>query len=321
MKKISTVFNVVIVTLALLLCTSCEKNEDDIKSSIIEGLTIDNYPKVDGSTSTAPLNTIIACKLLGINYKWVQSHNNTQKVEPKLGNKNALTLQQQIKSSQTHQSFINLINKEADIILSARKLSSDEKAYADAAGVTLIEIPVALDAFVFIVHPDNKINSLTKKQIQDIYTGKITNWSDVGGRNEEIKPYIRNANSGSQELMESLVMKDLDIPKFPESPYELMAFTMTGAFEVVNHDKNSICYTVFYYKEHIITETPVKSVAVEGIYPDKETISNNSYPYVAEVYAVIRSDLDKLSMAYKVYEWLQTEAGKKAIEESGYVPY
>ena len=65
----------------------------------------------------------------------------------------------------------------------------------------------------------------------------------------------------------------------------------------------------------------IKSLAINGIYPDWGTISNKSYPYVAEVYAVIRSDLNESSMAYKLYEWLQTEAGKDTIYDSGYPPY
>lgn len=322
MKKTWLAFNIILVS-TLLIYTSCDDKEEEkeIKSSIIEGLSIDNYPKVDGSTSTAPLNTIIACKLLDIDYKWENDYSNLQYVHPQLSENNYDKIRQQIKSSQTHQSFLNLINKDADVILSARKLSADEKAHADAQGVSLIETPIALDAFIFILNSENPIKSLTAKQIQDIYTNEIINWKEVGGNDAEIKPYVRNANSGSQELMETLVMKDVDLTKFPVSEYELMAFTMTGAFEVVDHEKNAICYTVFYYKENIISETPVKSIAVNGIYPDKETIGNRSYPYVAEVYAVIRSDLDKSSMAYKIYEWLQTEAGKEAINESGYIAY
>ena len=313
------VLNVVLALSIIMIYTSC--NKQDIKPSIIEGLTIDNYPKVDGSTSTAPLNTIIASKLLGAKYKWVKGYNNTQSVELNLKKENSEKIKERVKSSQTHQSFVNLINKEADLILSARKLSEDEKAIADAAGVSLIETPIALDAFVFIIHPKNPIKTLTHKQIQDIYTGKITNWEEVGGSYATIKPYVRNANSGSQELMEALVMKDLGIKEFPVSLSELLAQSMTGAFEVVNNSPFSICYTVYYYKEHIITETPLKSISVNGIFPDKESISNKSYPYVAEVYAVIRDDLDKSSMAHKVYEWLQTKEGKQVISESGYVPY
>jgi len=300
------------------VCTSCDLLPGaNIESPLIQGLTLNNYPKVDGSTSTEPLNAIVACKLLGIDYRWRSGGI----VEPGLNKKNSEKFWKRIKASQTHQSFINLINKEADLILTARKMSADEKASADAAGVSLIETPVALDAFIFIVNQENPVQSLTIKQAQDIYTGKITNWRQVGGDNAVMTPYVRNANSGSQELMETLVMKDLDIMEFPENSSELI-FSMAGALDIVSHDINSICYTVYYYKEHMATGTwNIKSLAINGIYPDYYTISNKSYPYVAEVYAVIRSDLNNSSMAYKLYEWLQTEAGKDAILGSGYPPY
>jgi phosphate transport system substrate-binding protein len=199
-------------------------------------------------------------------------------------------------------------------------MSPDEKKYAEAAGVNLIETPIALDAFIFIINDyNNPVQSLTIKQVQDIYTGKITNWKEVGGNDELIKPYARNANSGSQELMESLVMKDLDMIDAPTS--QELVFSMAGALDAVANDPKAIGYTVYYYKEVIQRASYVKSLAIEGVYPNSYSISERTYPLVAEVYASIRSDLDKSSMAYKIYEFLQTEAGKKIIRESGYVPY
>ena len=312
-----------LVLSAIVICPSCKKGgeeeeEEKFESLIIEGLTLDNYPKVDGSTSTEPLNKVIACKLLGIKYEWEFSETRSWGIEPNLQKNNSSKFNSRIKSSQTHESFINLIDKSANLILSARKMSPDEKKYADAARVSLIETPIALDAFVFIVNEVNPIESLTIKQIQDIYTGETTNWEEVDGNDAEINPYVRNSNSGSQELMESLVMKDLKIMEFPESRDNVI-FNMQGAVEKVILDVNSICYTIFYYKEHIVRDILTKYIAIEGIYPDKKNIGNKSYPLVAEVYAVIRSDLDESSMAYKVYEWLQTEEGKQVIRESGYL--
>jgi len=317
---------VVSILSVIITFTSCGKGnledieENTIVSPFIEGLTLNNYPKVDGSTSAAPLNVIIACRVLGIGYKWVGGGIDGRGVEPVLGKKNSEIFWRRIKSSQTHQSFINLIDKETDLILSARKMSPDEKDHADTAGVSLIETPIALDAFIFIVHPDNPVESLTIKQIQDIYTGKIIYWNEVGGNNEEMKPFVRNANSGSQEWMEMYVLKDLDVIELPENSFELI-FSMAGALDMVSHLSDSICYTFYYYKEWIANDKHPKTIAIEGIYPNRETISDKSYPYVAEVYAVIRQDLDKSSMAYKLYEWIQTESGKQAIFDSGYIPY
>ena len=309
----------VVFILSVVVCAGCDLLYGrNIESPVIQGLTLNNYPKVDGSTSTAPLNAIIACELLGIDYRWGGA-GDVRAVVPSLDNKNSEKFRKQIKSSQTHQSFINLINKEADLILTARKMSADEKAAADAAEISLIETPIALDAFIFIINEGNPVQSLTTKQVQDIYTGRITNWRQVRGNNDAIHPYVRNPNSGSQELMETLVMMGLEINEFDVNSSELI-FSMAGALDMVSHVSNSICYTLYYYKERMATSTwNIKSLAVNGIYPDWGTISNKSYPYVAEIYAVIRSGLDKSSMAYKLYEWLQTTEGKSAITSSGYV--
>jgi phosphate transport system substrate-binding protein len=332
---------VFITAFIILVCTGCKEPEiysfdfENLRSSIIEGLTFNNYPKIDGSTSNLPLSTIIACNLFGIEYKWVQDFGNLQRVEP-IGpgfNRNdTAKFMSLINSSQTHQSFINLINKNADIILSARSMSLDEKEIAVKAGVELIETPIALDAFIFIVHPDNPIQSLTIEQIQGIYTGVITNWNEVGGNDAEIHPFLRNPNSGSQEMMEKLVMKDLEFKEWlPVSWNELLVVIdgMVPVIETVSYDVNSICYTFFYYKENMIAnlnlgsswDLSVKTINIEGILPNKETISDKSYPLIAEVYSVIRYDQDESSMAYKLHEWLQTEMGQKTIYESGYVRY
>lgn len=320
--KANSLFGMLLAVFTIaLFFFSCGKNDlpgpdVDFKIEDIDTIT---YPKVDGSTSTEPLQTLIACKLLGCDYKWRQRFeaNDTWMIQPDYEKIPASFFWERIKTSQTHNSFINLIDKEADFILSARRMSDEEKAYAADKGVTLIETPVALDAFVFIVHPDNPVKSLTTKQLQDIYTGKITNWKEVGGANAAIVPYIRNANSGSQELMESLVMKGLDMPDWPEA----ILSSMMLAFTEIRANVNAICYTVHYYKEQIVRDDKlVKSVTVDGVYPQEKNIENGTYPFVAEIYAVIRSDLAKSTMAYQLYELLQTSAGKSIISESGYIP-
>ncbi len=308
------------VSFALLSLAFCACKEETTDTPfVIEGITTETYPKVDGSTSTEPLQTIIACKLLGGSYYWRQhlESNGTWGIQPNYEDIPYSFLSERIKTSQTHNSFINLIDKNADFILSARKMSDDEKAYADNAGVSLIETPIALDAFIFIANPGNPVKSLTTNQVQDIYMGNVTNWKEVGGSDATINPYVRNANSGSQELMESLVMKGLVMPAWPEE----MLSSMMLAFTTIRSDVNGLCYTVYYYKELIVRDNElVKSIAVDGIYPDKNTIKKRSYPFTTEVYAVIRTDLDKASMAYKLYELLQTKAGKNVISESGYFP-
>ena len=315
--------SITVLALSVILvytgCTNGNTEDFDLEnlsSPIIEGLTFGNFPKLDGSTTSDRLIRTIICRLLGIDYRWEGY------IVPNLDWNDAQKLWfSLLRSSQTHQAFVNLIDKEADLIITARKMSSYEKGLAHEAGVSLIETPIALDAFIFIINTNNPIDSLTSQQIQDIYTGKLTNWKDVGGNESKIKPFVRNPQSGSQEFMEMEVMKDVDIAGFPESP-ELVISSMAGAIDAVFEDPAAICYTFHYYFMQVIQpHQPITPIAINRIYPIKETIINDSYPYVAPVYAVIRSDLDNSSMAYKVYEWLQTESGKQVISESEYIPY
>ena len=302
------------LALICLVFVSCKKETVNLPFTI-EGITMENYPKVDGSTSTDPLNRLIACKLLGYNYKWEQAlaMNGLWYLSTDIPQE---FVTERLKSSQTHNSIINLIDKQADLILSARKMSPDEKEYADNAGVSLIETPIALDAFIFVANLSNPVKSLTTKQVQDIYTGKIKNWKEVGGNDKTIKPYIRNQNSGSQELMETLVMQgliiaDLNVDYEPELP------SMSMVFSKLRSDVDALGYTVYYYKEQIVRDKVVKSLAINAVEPTEKSIKNKIYPYIAEVYVAIRSDLDKNSMAYKLYELLQSEAAKSVIAERG----
>lgn len=306
----------IVLLFSALVLAGCKKEKDFFVT--IEGINMDNYPRVDGSTSTDPLNRLIASRLLGFGYKWEQAVflNDTWMLSTELPQD---FVAERLKSSQTHNSIINLIDDKADIILSARRMSPDEQGYAESKGIGVIEMPIALDAFIFIVNLDNPVPSLTSKQVQDIYTGKIRNWKEVGGKDEPIKAYTRNQNSGSQELMESLVMNglsmaDMDVDYEPEIP------SMSMVFSRLRSDVSALGYTVYYYKEQIVRDELVKSVAINSVKPDWNSIKTRRYPYVAEVYATIRSDLDRSSMAYKLFELLQSDQGKKLITESGYIP-
>ena len=308
--------------LLILVCSIFSANflfsQQDFQG--INGINTENYPRVDGSTSTEPLSYIIAAKLLGLEYEWIVNtvrFKNYFELPTSFRNKFQL--------SQTHGAIINLIDNQTDIILVARKMSADEKQYADDAGVSLIETPIALDALDFILNYQNTVNSLTVEQIQNIYLGNITNWSEVGGANEKIIPFIRNANSGSQEMMNEIVMNNVGMPDWTVSyADELTLWSMYIVYSELMANPYGICFTPHYYKEYMVSDVDlnnIKTLAVNGIIPNKNSIKNNTYPFVANVYVSIRSDLNQNSMAYKLYEWLQTKSGKDAINKSGYVPY
>ena len=234
-----------------------------------------------------------------------------------MSNEDKSTLQRILQNRNTHGSFVSLIDGENDIIITARGISRDEQKYADEKGVQLLSRPVAKDAFVFIVNPKNPVRNLSIEQIQKIYTGEIRNWKEVGGNDATINPYVRNPNSGSQEKMETIVMDGLTMIDWPE----MVGYVMLAPYYQLANDENGIAYTPFYYYDTIVNDECTQVIGVNGIVPSKQTIENNSYPYVTHVMASVRADVDKSSTAYQLFYQLATGQHNGIVKESGYIGY
>lgn len=310
---------------AVLLSLAACKKEIPEKGKFVgvEGITFDNYPRVDGSTSARALIQMTAYKQLGVRYEWsndLWQGSGEWFITPKPEDIPEQHRERfaEIKTSRTHNAFINLIDGEADIIITHRTLSPDEKAYATEKGVMLTETPIALDGFVFVKNKNNPVQSLTVEQIRKIYTKQITNWSQVGGRDIEMEVFTRPRNSGSEEIFRALVMDGVEPAEFPEA----QVWMMWMVFQEVKNYEGGFCYTFNNYKEMVarISDDEVPKIAVNGVYPDERSVRNGTYPFISRVHVAIRSDLDRGSMAYKLYEWLCSERAKRTIAECGFLP-
>lgn len=306
-----------IICLLLVACSGEFPPREEISPKtpvILPTLTSDSYPLVDGSTSTSPLGTLIACQMMNVKCTWMDFFDGSRIM--------AVDMTEyvgefpQIQHNGTHDAYMNLIDGQADLILVAREPSEDEINYAIMSGVVLHPKVVALDAFVFIVNESSTVDGLSTEDIRDIYTGRITNWKEVGGPDAEVHPYQRNDNSGSQELMYRLVMKDTPIIDAPE----MIRLTMIAPFYAISEDPLGIGYSVYYYEEYMAPNEKVKLLAVDGVMPDQTSISDRSYPYFTEVYVVVRDDLPPTSSAYLLRDWLLSAEGQELVEQSGYVP-
>ena len=308
--------------IASLMFTGCEKSPTQHEPQVIDvsHFTIQNYPRVDGSTSAHPLQNVIACYTLGINFEWYDAPDGTRRIYPDYSDTSKKEIRDYIidtiQHHGTHEAYVNLINDSTDVILVARSPSEDEMALANSMGVSLNLKAVALDAFVFILNVNNPVDNLTLDQIRGIYTGNITNWREVGGPNAAISAYQREPNSGSQELMEALVMKGLKMVNAPD----MVLVTMISIINKVELDPWSIGYTVYYYEEFMAMREAIKLCGVNGIPPNYDTIFHRRYELTAPVYAVIRSNLDKTSNAYLLWQWMTTAIGQQVVALSGYIP-
>lgn len=311
-----------ILFIACAFMTACSNEDEPPSVSPLPNITIGNFPIIDGSDSTDPLRSLLMCKILGFEYKWHRSLVNlvSREIMPEYtcseSEREHLKFDC-LQHSNTHQSYINLIDDQVELVIAARSISRDEKVYADEKGVKLIEKPIAKDALTFMVNPSNPISNLSINQIQGIYTIMITNWKEVGGKNEEINPYVRNRNSGSQEKFETMVMNGMTMPEFPEL---LMGATMMAPYYEIENDRQGIAFSPYYYYSVIVGNGGTKAIGINGIEMTKENIRNNTYPYTTEVYAAVRSDIDRNSTAYELFEFLTTPAGQSIVNESGYVP-
>ena len=320
-----------LILLTTFTLASCGGSDDDSPEVIIDPvaelekptatttLSLSNMPVIDGSDSTEPLRSLLVYRLLGINCQWLQNlHTNaTWTIKPiwdELDADARTELQRILMNRNTHGSFVSLIDGEDDLIITARGVSRDEQKHADEKGVALTSYPIAKDAFVFIVNPKNPVRNLTIEQIQKIYTGEIRNWKEVGGNDATINPYIRNANSGSQEKMETIVMAGLKMIDWPE----MVGYVMLSPYFQLEQDENGIAYTPFYYYDTIVNDDRTRVIGVNGIVPGKKTIENGTYPYVTEVMASVRSDTDKSSTTYQLFYKLATGQHNAIIKESGY---
>ena len=218
--------------------------------------------------------------------------------------------------SNTPYGYRLLAEKKTDIFIGVYP-SDEQKAYAEENQTTFEYIPIGTEAFVFFVHKDNPITNLTTKQIKDIYSGKITNWKDVGGKNEKIAAFQRNEGSGSQ----SMLKRFMDDTPITDAPTETVNDLMAGIIEQVADYKsktNSIGFSFRYYVEGIIKNPDIKMISIDGIAPTSENIRNGSYPILTPIYAVTYKE-NQNGNVDKLLEWILSDEGQYIINETGYV--
>lgn len=259
--------------------------------------TRENMPRLDGSTSTAPLGRAIASVLLGESEEEVSDL---------------------IHFSRTTASFRALMAGEADLLIVGEPNASvyDEM---EEAGFEASIGTFAVDGLVFVVNANNPVDSLTLEQLQGIYSGKITNWSEVGGDDEPIIPFQRNEDAGSQALMKKLVMQDVPLM---DAPTDHIVQSMEGLMDAVRSYDNSagaIGYSVYYYAHDMEMASGLKLLSVGGVAPSAQTIRDEQYPFRNAYYVVMAADTPEDSMTHILYDWILSDDGQRLAAQMGYV--
>ena len=254
------------------------------------------YPRLDGATAAYPVYAAMAQAL----YTTLDKD----------------TVGRYVRCSTTDAAYERLILREIDIFFGAQP-SKQQMELAAENDVELVLTPIAREAFVFMVNRTNPVDSLTLGQIQDIYQKKITNWSKLGGNDEEILPFQRPENSGSQTVMLAAVMGG---KKLPAPLWEEYSSMMGGTVSQVAEYRNSssaIGYSFRYFATGMKPNDNIKLLTIDGIGPSVENIRNGAYPFTVDVYAVTVGPPEGNSE--KLIEWILSEQGQSFIEKCGYV--
>ena len=251
MKKSNIIITIVIVTLTgialgfgvFLIFNNHSKNKEVLDNN--KETKYEEEIKIDASLATQPLTDALIKNLT--NFNITKEYTNTDPA------------------------YTKLINKEVDLIV-VTEPSSDELKRAKDKNVELEVTPLVNEAFVFFTNINNQVDSLTLEEIQKIYTGEITNWKEVKGRDAKIIAYQRPENSGSQTGMLSLVMRGKKMKEPTEKEY---IETMMGIIDYVSSYENgldAIGYSYYYYANTMYKNDDMKLLGVNGIKPNNETI-------------------------------------------------
>lgn len=265
------------------------------KESSLRFSDVDELPKVDGATALFP----IYCSFVENTYP-----------------KNC-SVEDYVDFSTTKGAYEHLIKGETDIIFVAQP-SVQQLESAKEMGVEFNMYPIGYEAFVFIVNKKNPVENITVQQLKDIYTGKITNWKDIGGKNQNIRPFQREEGSGSQTAFLATIGKGLDLL----APETHQISGMEGMIDVVsdyqNHG-NAIGYSFRYYVENMKRDNGVKILKLNGVEASKENIKNKAYPITDNFYAITVRGKESESVKQFI-QWILSNEGQKIVEEVGYVP-
>ena len=311
MRRFTALALAVVLGLTLTACQDPARGQEDLSPAPPEGslteqsgpeqpgfvFTRENFPRLNGSTSMVPLGQAIACVLLG---------ESRQEVEDL------------VQFNRTTASYRALMAGECDLLLAAEPAPAiyEEK---EEQGFDWRMEELAMDALVFVVNEDNPVDSLTPEQLRQIYTGQITNWSQVGGEDREIIPFQRNAEAGSQTLMEKLVMQGEEMMSAPTEQVILSMGELVEAVREYDGSPGAIGYTVYYYANDMNMADGLKILKVDGVAPEAESIRSGEYPFLNPYYVVMAASEPEDSPTGVLFAWLLGREGRELVESQGYV--
>lgn len=284
----------VLLVLALLCCCSC--SEVKTPEGLVEGsvvITTENLPKICVDKNYEYIGKSLVATLLRTDDDAVISENISS-------------------CDSSSELYDKLLNNECDIVIGVAPDEETENALKNG-GVTLKSITISHDdALVFFCNPNTGVDNLTEEQIASIFSGKVKNWSELGGTNQPISAFFSPKDSLENVWFEEYLKL--------ETKAEVMTDKLSGDLGVylapVSYDNRpgAIGYTRFttYYDNGVGGKR--KKLLINGVEPYNETLENGSYPYTKKIVIAIKSGLEKDNVTEIIYNWLISEQGKEYLK-------
>ena len=213
-----------------------------------------------------------------------------------------------------------LINGTVDIANASRQIKEEERENARANGSEPVEFVIARDAIAVIVHLDNPVDHLTLQQISDIYSGKIDNWSEVGGEDRPIVRLSRETNSGTHVyFLEEVIRLGQKDNTTLFSRDTLLLPSSEGIGAEIRQNPNAIGYDgLGYVTEEMKVIGVAPTAGDDFIFPSQETVNSGAYPIARDLYMYTNGQPQGIIAEYLA--WILTPEAQEIVSELGFVP-
>ncbi|MBV6395420.1 MAG: Phosphate-binding protein PstS [Anaerolineales bacterium] len=213
-----------------------------------------------------------------------------------------------------------LIGGSADLASASRKIKQEEIAEAQKNGIEPVEHVIARDAIAVIVNLENPVSELTLQQISDIYSGKIQNWSEVGGEDRPIVRLSRETNSGTHiYFLETVLRLGEKENKTLFSMDTLLLPSSEGIVAEVRQNPNAIGYDGLGYVPHDVKKIAIATSAHEAyVLPSAATVNDKSYPIARDLYMYTAGEPTGILKDY--LDWILSPEAQEIVLQLGFVP-
>jgi len=205
-----------------------------------------------------------------------------------------------------------LIEGTTDIAMSSRKIKFDEKMKLQNAGKSVSEVIIAYDALAVVVNPENKVSKLTREQLEGIFTGKITNWKEVGGEDMKIIAYSRETSSGTYEFFKESVLKNKNYMN------GILSLPATGAIiQSISQTKGAIGYVGLAYVNNEVKALQVSYDGTSFVEPNVANAKNKTYPIVRPLFYYYVKASERTVKPF--IDYVLSEKGQAIVSKVGYI--